>query len=95
MKKKFICFSTILLLLNGSAIFSQTVKGPAPSGTTKPKLVVGIVVAQMRNDYIYRYWNRYGNGGFKRLVNEGHYFKNAHYNYVPTYTGPGHCSIYT
>lgn len=62
---------------------------------TKPKLVVGIVVDQMRNDYIYRYWNRYGEGGFKRLVNNGYYFKNAHYNYIPTYTGPGHCSIYT
>lgn len=59
------------------------------------KLVVGIVVDQMRNDYIYRYWNRYGTGGFKRLVNEGYYFKNANYNYIPTYTGPGHTSIYT
>lgn len=61
----------------------------------KPKLIVGIVVDQMRNDYIYRYWNRFGSGGFKRLVSNGCYFRNAHYNYVPTYTGPGHCSIYT
>ncbi len=61
----------------------------------KPKLVVGIVVDQMRNDYIYRYWNRFGNGGFKRLINNGFYFKNAHFNYIPTYTGPGHSSIYT
>lgn len=60
-----------------------------------PKLVVGIVVDQMRTDYIYRYWNRFGEGGFKRLVNEGFFCKNTHYNYVPTYTGPGHCSIYT
>jgi predicted AlkP superfamily pyrophosphatase or phosphodiesterase len=49
----------------------------------------------MRNDYLYRYWNRFGEGGFKRLVNNGFYCKNTHYNYVPTYTGPGHCSIYT
>ncbi len=61
----------------------------------KPKLVVGIVVDQMRNDFIYRYWNRFSEGGFKRLINNGFYFKNAHYNYIPTYTGPGHCSIYT
>lgn len=61
----------------------------------KPKLIVGIVVDQMRNDYIYRFWDRYGNGGFKRLVNNGYYLKNANYNYVPTYTGPGHASIYT
>ncbi|MBK7669017.1 MAG: alkaline phosphatase family protein [Sphingobacteriaceae bacterium] len=60
-----------------------------------PKLVVGIVIDQMRTDYIYRYWNRLGEGGFKRLVNEGFFCKNTHYNYVPTYTGPGHSSIYT
>ncbi|MCC6370643.1 MAG: alkaline phosphatase family protein [Bacteroidia bacterium] len=58
-------------------------------------MVVGIVVDQMRNDYIYRYWNRFGKGGFKRLINKGFYFRNGHYNYIPTYTGPGHCSIYT
>lgn len=62
---------------------------------SKPKLVVGIVVDQMRADFIYRYWPKYGNGGFKRLVKEGFFFKDSHYNYVPTYTGPGHASIYT
>ncbi|MBX3163731.1 MAG: alkaline phosphatase family protein [Bacteroidetes bacterium] len=79
-KKILLCF-----LFIASCGFSQT----------KPKLVVGIVVDQMRNDYIYRYWERYGNGGFKRLINEGFHFKNAHYNYIPTFTGPGHCNIYT
>lgn len=63
--------------------------------TKKPKLVISIVVDQMRNDYLYRYWDRFGDGGFKRLVKQGAYFRNAHYNYIPTYTGPGHASIYT
>jgi predicted AlkP superfamily pyrophosphatase or phosphodiesterase len=62
---------------------------------SKPKLVVGIVVDQMRYDYIYRYWNKFGNDGFKRLVNEGFFCRNTNFNYVPTYTGPGHASIYT
>ena len=62
---------------------------------TAPKLVIGIVVDQMRQDYIYRYWDKFGNGGFKKLIQEGYFFKNAHFNYVPTYTGPGHASIYT
>lgn len=79
------------LLLIFTAITSIAVSQSNPA----PKLVVGIVVDQMRNDYIYRYWNRYSTGGFKRLVQEGFYFKNAHYNYIPTYTGPGHSSIYT
>jgi hypothetical protein len=61
----------------------------------RPKLVVGIVVDQMRYDYLYRYWSKYGNGGFRRLLGEGFSYENARYNYVPTYTGPGHASIYT
>ncbi|MDB2606795.1 alkaline phosphatase family protein [Zobellia sp.] len=62
---------------------------------TNPKLVVGIIVDQMRYDYITRFWNHYGDNGFKRLVNEGFNCKNNHYNYAPTSTGPGHTSVYT
>jgi predicted AlkP superfamily pyrophosphatase or phosphodiesterase len=62
---------------------------------SSPKLIVGIVIDQMRYDYIFRYWNKFSNDGFKRLVNEGFFCKNTHYNYFPTYTGPGHASIYT
>src|ERR1017187_1566281 len=60
-----------------------------------PRLVVGIVVDQMRSDYLTRYWDKFGYDGFKRLVREGYSLKNTHYNYAPTYTGPGHASIYT
>jgi predicted AlkP superfamily pyrophosphatase or phosphodiesterase len=62
---------------------------------TSPKLVVGIVVDQMRYDYLTRFWNHYGEGGFKRLVKEGFNCKNNHFNYAPTSTGPGHASVYT
>jgi len=61
----------------------------------KPKLVVGIVVDQMRYDYIYRFWDDFADDGFKKLIGEGHFFRNAQFGYVPTYTGPGHASIYT
>ncbi|MGQ0827363.1 MAG: alkaline phosphatase PafA [Bacteroidota bacterium] len=84
MKNPLIIFISLLAL----SVKAQT----TPS---KPKLVVGIVVDQMRYDYIYRYWNKFGNEGFKRLVNEGFFCKNTNYNYVPTYTGPGHAAIYT
>lgn len=60
-----------------------------------PKLVVGIVVDQMRYDYLTRFYNRFGEGGFKRMIQEGYNCKNNHFNYVPTYTGPGHTSVYT
>lgn len=75
-----------LLYLLSFSVFSQT---------QKPKLVVGIVVDQMRQDYIYRFAPKFGNGGFKRLMQDGFMARNAHYNYVPTYTGPGHASIFT
>lgn len=61
----------------------------------KPKLVIGIVIDQMRYDYLDRYWSKFGNDGFKKIINNGFNCKNSHYNYMPTYTGPGHASIYT
>ena len=62
---------------------------------TKTKLVVGIVVDQMRYEYLTRFQKRFGQGGFMRMINDGYNCKNNHYNYVPTYTGPGHASIFT
>jgi predicted AlkP superfamily pyrophosphatase or phosphodiesterase len=62
---------------------------------TQPKLVVGIVVDQMRQEYLYRFESKFGEGGFRRLMGNGFMLTNAHYNYVPTYTGPGHASIYS
>ena len=82
MRSLFFCYFIIQTLIG----FSQQ---------KQPKLVVGIVVDQMRYDYLTRYWDRYGEGGFKKLVNEGFNCKNMNYNYMPTYTGPGHASIYT
>lgn len=61
----------------------------------KPKLVVGIVVDQMRYDYLTRFADKFGEGGFNRLISGGFNCKNSHFNYIPTYTGPGHSSIYT
>lgn len=61
----------------------------------KPKLVVGIVVDQMRMEYLYRFANDFSQNGFKRIMNNGFTFHNAHFNYMPTYTAPGHASIYT
>lgn len=61
----------------------------------RPKLVVGIVVDQMRPDFLYRFYDRYGKGGFKRLLRDGHECKNTMINYLPSYTGPGHAAIYT
>lgn len=61
----------------------------------RPKLVVGIVVDQMKMEYLYRFSDDFTANGFKRLMNNGYTFQNMHYNYMPTYTAPGHASIYT
>ena len=80
--------SLIFILSLGTIVFAQ--KAPE-----RPKLVVGIIVDQMRQEYLYRFYDKFGNGGFKRLMGDGFMLKNAHYNYTPTVTGPGHASVYT
>lgn len=62
---------------------------------SKPKLVVGIVVDQMCYEYLYRYQSQFSDKGFVKLMKNGTHCRNTQYNYVPTYTGPGHASIYT
>ena len=81
-----ILFVGIFWVLNVAGGFSQG---------KQPKLVVGIIVDQMRQEYLLRFRDRFGKDGFNKLVEEGYSFRNAHFNYVPTYTAPGHASVYT
>jgi len=91
--KRFDLSSRLFLFLLFAA-FSCSVKGVA-AGVERPKLVVGIVVDQMRWDYLYRYYDLYGDGGFKRMMNEGFNCENTMINYLPSFTAVGHTSIYT
>ena len=91
MKYLYCIFITLLTFTS----FSQNNNQPTTPSVAAPKLVVGIVVDQMRYDYLYRYSAKYGNGGFKRLMNDGFNCKNNHYHYAITTTGPGHAAIYT
>ena len=61
----------------------------------RPKLVVGIVVDQMRWDYLSRYYKQFGRDGFRRLIDEGYSCNNCLINYLPTITAIGHTSVYT
>lgn len=81
-------FLILLFLVTSFSSFSQQQE-------SKPKLIVGMVVDQMRWDYLYRFSDRYGDDGFKRLLNDGFTGENLHINYVPTFTAIGHSSIYT
>ncbi|MEX0721516.1 MAG: alkaline phosphatase PafA [Balneolaceae bacterium] len=86
-----------LLLLFSAAFGSGCNKSISNLKTEEhpPTLVIGITVDQMRPDYLSRFWDKLGDDGFKRLLNEGFSFTNTHFNYMPTATGPGHASIYT
>ena len=81
-----------LAVLLISVVTSCTLKEQTPK---KSKLVIGIVIDQMRYDYLTRFQDRFSEGGFKRLLRGGFSLENAHYNYIPTYTAPGHASIFT
>ncbi|HJV78512.1 MAG TPA: alkaline phosphatase PafA [Paludibacter sp.] len=87
-------FINILLLLASSMLFAQKDK-VQKTQLERPKLVVGIVVDQMRWDYLYRYYGKYETGGFKRLLNEGFSCENTMINYIPSVTAIGHTTIFT
>ncbi|MDQ8005539.1 MAG: alkaline phosphatase family protein [Pedobacter sp.] len=61
----------------------------------KPKIVVGLVVDQMRWDYLYKFKDRYGSDGFKRLQSEGFSVENTYINHTPSKTAVGHATIFT
>lgn len=81
-----------LFFLFPVGLTAQKNAGPKPE---RPPLVVGIVVDQMRYDYLYKFARNYGEDGFNRLLNRGANFRKAYVPYVPSYTAPGHACIYT
>ena len=60
-----------------------------------PKLVIGIVVDQMKHQYLTKYWAHYSDRGFKKLIKNGFIAKSNHYGYAQTSTGPGHTTVAT
>lgn len=97
-----LCACALALLTMGCSFQTEILVGES-SDHARPKLVVGITVDQMRSDYLTRFgvWDdaaspaTFGEGGFRRMVEEGFTCRDHHFGYAPTYTGPGHASIYT
>jgi predicted AlkP superfamily pyrophosphatase or phosphodiesterase len=88
---RIVLVAVLLVLILKNPILAQ----PSGSAVARPKLVVGIVIDQMRWDYLYRYYSKYSEGGFKRLLNEGFACENTYINYLPSYTAVGHACIFT
>jgi len=82
----------LLILLS---IFQQASPQGAYIPPERPKLVIGIVIEQFRYDYIDKYWDLLSDGGFKKLINEGTFCKNASYDFFLTQSAPAHATLAT
>lgn len=91
---RYLALVSLFALMGGfsNTTFSQTNTQIPPE---KPKLVIQIIAGQMRYDYLSRYWNKFGEGGFKRLIDEGTFCRNANFPYLFTQSAPGHATIAT
>lgn len=84
-----------LLIITVSSAQSQNAGRTVSAAPAQPKIIVGMMVDQMRWDYLYRFQNRYTEGGFKRLLKEGFSCENTLIDYSPTITACGHTCVYT
>src|SRR5699024_10088036 len=91
MKGKLSCVAASIFCLIMTSSFGR----PGNPVKERPKIVVGLMVDQMRWDYLYKYWDRYGEDGFKRLLREGYKCENTMVRHIPTATACGHSSVYT
>ena len=86
----------LLLILPAIAQKTPLTTTRPVAGVARPKLVIGIVIDQMRWDYLYRYNGLFkATGGFKRFLNEGFTCENTFIPYTPTVTAAGHSCIFT
>jgi len=92
---KFCCLFLFLGIFSCKNSSEYFIPNNLDKTTSKPKLVVGVVVDQMRFDYLNRFKNKYSANGFLRLINQGYSCNNHHFNFIPTYTAPGHASVFT
>ena len=88
-------FFLVTVFVSQFPLIALTQANNANSINQKPKLVVGLVIDQMRWDFLYRYNDLYIAGGFKRLLKDGYSCENTLIPYMPTYTAPGHTCVYT
>lgn len=96
MRRRLTVLLSVLLLILPAASFNTNAQGarrPAARVTraARPvKLVVALMIDQLRADYLVRFSDQFVEGGFRRLLSGGAVFSNAHYNHTPTYTACGH-----
>lgn len=82
------------LLLVSATLYAQS-RPQARGVAHRPKLIVLIIIDQFRQDYLFRFRPFFGNGGFRRFLDEGAVFTNCFYSYAQTLTAPGHATLAT
>jgi len=85
----------LLLALSAALILTLIPAGFASAYNAHPKLVVVIVIDQFRGDYLERYRDQFGEGGFRLLLDHGANFTDCNYDYANTRTAPGHATLFT
>lgn len=89
------CTRFFCVLLCAVILVSLSPSSFASAYNGRPKLVVVIVIDQFRGDYLERYHDEFGEGGFRMLLDHGAYFSNCNYDYANTRTAPGHSTLFT
>lgn len=85
------CLSTAVFVSPLTAGERASNEGAIP----RLKLVVLLVFDQMRGDYLDRWHHLFPDGGFRRIIEDGAWFRNCHYPYAMTMTAAGHASLVT
>jgi hypothetical protein len=85
----------LLVALSAPIFLSSFPAAFASAYNARPKLVVVIVIDQFRGDYLERYRDQFGEGGFRVFLDRGAYFADCNYDYANTRTAPGHATLFT
>ena len=88
---KSLILATLIAVVSGDLLMGQGAYIPPD----KPRLVIGIVVEQLRYDQLERFRDRLGQNGIRRMINEGTSYQNASFQYMLTQSAPGHATIST
>jgi predicted AlkP superfamily pyrophosphatase or phosphodiesterase len=94
-KSRFRVLFAFLVVFQGLGLLLPVLPAADPNAKPSVRLAVLVLFDQMRGDYLMRWDDLFGDGGFHRLEKEGVWFQNCHYPYSFTITGPGHASVHT
>ncbi len=84
-----------LFLITCMAASSAVWAATAPLAAPAPKLVVVVVIDGLPNEQVQRYRDQFGQGGFRRLLEQGAAYSNAHQAHGITLTAVGHTAVLT